>query len=124
MTGERGFMQAGDTYIVEYDDGPYLNTLLWVSGLSNGGTSESIPGPRTRRQQERWEYREAERAKEAKREQDWERQWTAATEQVREVYHLIMECIDAAVPDANGTDEFVVLEFAKSVDTWVGGGVA
>lgn len=47
--------------------------------------------------------------------EDWERQWDNTSIREREVYRLIEECIDEAVPDANGTNEFVVLEFARRI---------
>lgn len=102
-------------WIIEQSDGPYIFRELWREGNSSGSVDERIPGPRTRRQHERWEYREANRLKREKRQRDWDCQWESASTKAQEIYGVLQECIDEAVPDANGTNEFVVLKYARRI---------
>lgn len=102
-------------WIIEQSDGPYIFRELWRAGNSFGGVDERIPGPRTQWQHEYWEYREAERAVREKRVRDWNEQWASASPMVQKMYGILEDCIDEAVPDANGTDEFVVLKYARRI---------
>lgn len=102
-------------WIIEQSDGPYIFRELWRSRNSFGGVYECIPGPRTQRQHERWEYREVERLKREKRQRDWDYQWESASTKAQKMYGVLQECIDEAVSDPNGTDEFVVLKYARRI---------